>query len=1552
MGAQLSAATREVAGVLVSVLDRQPGYRASLVGTLRRYQSDADIPPSQALQWTSEKLCKDLCDPMALQQPFADALSASALSPASSLSGLDKASLSSCIGRAAMLVLEELKLDLAVHKRLFDCAAEGRLDRLRRLEPFVDMDYTDSQGATVLMLAAHYGHTALVAYLLALQPPPAVDAQDQYGWTALMHASRNGHLSCVRLVTAHSASVDMLNASRCTALMCAADNGHFAVVRHLLALQAEVDAVSRSGDTALLQAAKGGHLSIMKALVAAGANVSHCGKRQQSAAMVAASQARWDIVEYLVSEGAAVDGVDDEGRSICHYEVKPTIAQPLDASLRAAVGVSGGGQLAAAIQRGIVGRFNRTIQRSVQSSGAHRQLGSFHRQQLSGEQLRQQPHSKYSPSHTPNDSTVRWPATGRQHDDERPGNTTAADDEEIEEDGIGAETLSLAVKARLTHKMGVQRADGAAGDGGIGEDSRQSGRRRTQRQHTRERRSAERAQADGSMNVSVGQVVQGEDDEDESSNTASVAAAAASAAARPSAPPLASVARGDVLLTLGRVPQSLSARASSDLDLDVDIDDDALLLVDSNNSITKDSSSERDTATLPTESLVSRQPIASPIGIRSMNSNSNSAGRSMERPVNPTPRQAAQRNSARDNRSAAVEAQDETSDQQDSRMLRSASRVHPTHHPATTPTGSHGRSRSHRRHRSLSTSPTQLPPHRSRPSPGARLAALRQATFLPTSFAARALRHATEDGEDNEDNEQKQAREDDVGSDDQLEQPATPRHERGAEKQKASKPAEASSTERTRSGGHRSVHHSHASIHSPSSLSPGRCADGDSVVRSRRDTSSSSEYNSNSHSDSNSSSSFESSSSSESSLSPSASPRRSPVRPLHSRSSTTSFKSVFSSRSHFHSHNSPALIAIDPVALSPGSSPSLPLRHRRRSSAPSATAANGTVLSTGSHSASPTAHKSDTLTAADTTLVDSDNIHLNPTPQHSPHPTPLRAIQPQPQPQPTAQSPPQSHLAGPNHYGRAHSRPPATAPQPHNHGQTTPEAESSEATQLTLQQSQQQQNAGATDKQQQHAGLSQQHLQWTAADSGAENDQTRRSNGHRLKEAGSSESSTAGPRAEVSNIASDSSTPRFSPQCSERSELAQPDSQPQSGPHTAAAIPSVTIPASSSSSSPPPPSSFVSALSSYSLAVSQPSLRPPPPIVLAHSDWRAHLDSTPVPAWLQHYRIEGAAYNALSHLSFRQLYSLTEDDCRRMLGRRRGETLFACTRDYARKVQATYANHNRAARQQLPVPVSHSADLAAIAAASSMPSQTTHSQAVTIVFTVPPDDRRPTARETMRRNGKRRNRPSIHTAIVISPPDLPSEQLVFVPPPAPVAPVAPQPASPLPGAPRHHSSAALAEADHTLVATQLTQPNAAATAVTTSTAAAATAATVAAVADVPVPTPSPTTAAAASSLVRSVSLSPTGVLLPQSSSFGALTDQLHVGELLDRSNAWLARSVLSMFKDQQQQQQQQHTAAGHSTAGNGVGVNNLLSGSRSTHARLSSILSGAGALHELDPQPF
>ncbi|MGH9429838.1 MAG: ankyrin repeat domain-containing protein, partial [Terriglobia bacterium] len=88
-----------------------------------------------------------------------------------------------------------------------------------------------SNGVTVLMVAATYGHTDIVRVLL--EKGAKVDAQNREGATALMLASMQGHVETVRALLAKDANVNIKSNDGRTALSAATSGQHEEVVELL-----------------------------------------------------------------------------------------------------------------------------------------------------------------------------------------------------------------------------------------------------------------------------------------------------------------------------------------------------------------------------------------------------------------------------------------------------------------------------------------------------------------------------------------------------------------------------------------------------------------------------------------------------------------------------------------------------------------------------------------------------------------------------------------------------------------------------------------------------------------------------------------------------------------------------------------------------------------------------------------------------------------------------------------------------------------------------------------------------------------------------------------------------------------------------------------------------------------------------------------------------------------------------------------------------------------------------------------------------------------------
>lgn len=133
----------------------------------------------------------------------------------------------------------------------------------------VDVDTTDVEGNTLLMLAAREGNEPLTDLLLAQRPK--VNARNSVGDSALRLAAFGGHLNIVKKLAIAGARINMPG---WTATIYAAFNGHTEIVRYLLLMGAEVNAASENGSTALMVAARNGHTEVVRLLISARADVN------------------------------------------------------------------------------------------------------------------------------------------------------------------------------------------------------------------------------------------------------------------------------------------------------------------------------------------------------------------------------------------------------------------------------------------------------------------------------------------------------------------------------------------------------------------------------------------------------------------------------------------------------------------------------------------------------------------------------------------------------------------------------------------------------------------------------------------------------------------------------------------------------------------------------------------------------------------------------------------------------------------------------------------------------------------------------------------------------------------------------------------------------------------------------------------------------------------------------------------------------------------------------------------------------------------------------
>jgi ankyrin repeat protein len=115
-----------------------------------------------------------------------------------------------------------------------NAASHGDLKKVQRLlNQGIDVDSTDKDGDTALILASEEGHLDIVNLLLEMNAKLDIQATEG-GNTALICASAEGHLEIVKALLTKNANVDIQNQYGCTAVMLSSDPGHLEVVRALV----------------------------------------------------------------------------------------------------------------------------------------------------------------------------------------------------------------------------------------------------------------------------------------------------------------------------------------------------------------------------------------------------------------------------------------------------------------------------------------------------------------------------------------------------------------------------------------------------------------------------------------------------------------------------------------------------------------------------------------------------------------------------------------------------------------------------------------------------------------------------------------------------------------------------------------------------------------------------------------------------------------------------------------------------------------------------------------------------------------------------------------------------------------------------------------------------------------------------------------------------------------------------------------------------------------------------------------------------------------------
>ncbi len=155
-------------------------------------------------------------------------------------------------------------------EQLLTAARDGNLQTLQSLlsqGQGVDVNSTNSDGITALMIASELGHTAIVRALLAI-PTLNINAVAVSNTNALYEAAFGGHAEIVQMLLAAGIQANVQSAGGSTPLIEACCGGHLNIVRQLLEVPGiNIHFKTCLGHDALKCARERNHVEIVQALL-------------------------------------------------------------------------------------------------------------------------------------------------------------------------------------------------------------------------------------------------------------------------------------------------------------------------------------------------------------------------------------------------------------------------------------------------------------------------------------------------------------------------------------------------------------------------------------------------------------------------------------------------------------------------------------------------------------------------------------------------------------------------------------------------------------------------------------------------------------------------------------------------------------------------------------------------------------------------------------------------------------------------------------------------------------------------------------------------------------------------------------------------------------------------------------------------------------------------------------------------------------------------------------------------------------------------------------
>ena len=175
----------------------------------------------------------------------------------------------------------------------------------------VNIDHTNEEGKTALMLASERGHEDIVLSLLIAGAN--VNIEDNKGWTALMIGSKHNHISIIHMLLQANANPQLKTSDGSNAVMIASGNGNYEVVELLISKGVDYKYQREDGVNAFMMACRNGHTQIVELLLKVKVDPNVQKEDGKNAFMLACLNGHTQIVELLLKEKVDPNVQDKDG---------------------------------------------------------------------------------------------------------------------------------------------------------------------------------------------------------------------------------------------------------------------------------------------------------------------------------------------------------------------------------------------------------------------------------------------------------------------------------------------------------------------------------------------------------------------------------------------------------------------------------------------------------------------------------------------------------------------------------------------------------------------------------------------------------------------------------------------------------------------------------------------------------------------------------------------------------------------------------------------------------------------------------------------------------------------------------------------------------------------------------------------------------------------------------------------------------------------------------------------------------------------------------------